>query len=84
MEEEETNSQHIEIIPALPTLDIFLKVIEIPTLDVLYNSLHKDVVRRYRKMRRVEAPEFPPRNKPMDIGWKDIHFKSAENLTRLS
>ena len=46
MEEQATMPQHTEIIPALPTSEIVLKVTEIPPLDVFYSPLHKDVVRR--------------------------------------
>jgi len=59
-------------------------VTEIPPLDVFYNPLHKVVVRRQRKRRRIETPKVPPGNEPMDIVWKDIHSNLAENLTRLS
>jgi len=46
MDEQGTSSQHTEIIPALPTSEIGLKVIEIPPLDVFYIPLQKVVVRR--------------------------------------
>ena len=84
MEEQETTSQHTKIIPALPTSEIVLKVTEIPPLDVFYSPLHEPVVRRKRKRRRVDAPEFPSGSEPMDIVWKDIPFNLAENMTRLS
>lgn len=84
MEEQATTSQHTEIICTLPTLEIVLKVTEIPPLDVFYSPLHKDVVRRQRKRRRVDTPEYPPRNDPMDIVLKDIPFNPTENLTRPS
>lgn len=84
MEEQATTSQHTEIIPALPTSEIVLRVTEIPPINVFYSPLHKDVVRRKRKRRRVDAPKFPPGNEPMDVVWKDIPFNSTENLTRLS
>ena len=63
VEEQATTSQHAEIILSLPTLEIVLKVTEIPQLDVFYSPLHKAIVRRQRKMRRVDTPEFPPGNK---------------------
>lgn len=84
MEEQATKSQHTEIIPALPTSKIVLKVTEIPPFDVFYSPLHKAIVRRQRRRKRVDTPEFPPRNKLMGVVWKDIHFNPAENLTRLS
>jgi len=46
MDEQVTTSQQTEIIPALPTLEIILKVTEIPPLDVFYSPLHKAIVRR--------------------------------------
>lgn len=57
---------------------------KIPALDVFYNPLHKVVVRRQRKRRRVKTPEIPPGNELMDIVWKDILSNLAKNLTRLS
>lgn len=84
MDEQGTSSQHIKIIPALPTLEIILNVTGIHPLDVLYIPLHKAVVRRQRKIRRVETPEIPPGNEPMDIDYKDIPSNPAENLTKLS
>ena len=84
MEEQVTTSQHIEIIPTLPTSEIVLKVTEIPPLDVFYSPLHKAIIRRKRKRKRVDTPEFPLGYEPMDVAWKDIPFNSAENLTRLS
>jgi len=59
-------------------------VIEIPPLDVFYSPLHKDVVRRQRKRRRIETIAFSPRNDSMDIVWKDMPSNAAENLTRFS
>jgi len=67
MEEQGTSSQNAEIIPTFLTSDIILKVTEIHPLDVFYSPLHKVVVRRQRKRRRVKTLEFPPRNEPMDI-----------------
>lgn len=34
--------------------------------------------------RRIETPELPPRNEPMEIVWKDISSNPTENLIRLS
>ena len=84
MDEQATTSRQAEIIPALPTLEIVLKVTEITPLDVFYSPLHKVVVRRQRKRKRVETLELPPGNEPMDIVWRDIPFNPAKNLTRLS
>jgi len=84
MEEQSIMSQHTEIIPAVATSKIVLKVTEMPPLDAFYIPLHKVSFRRQRKRRRIDTPEFPPRNEPMDIVWKDIPFNPAENLTRLS
>lgn len=67
MDEQGTSSQNAEIIPTFLTSDIILKVTEIHPLDVFYSPLHKVVVRRQRKRRRVKTLEFPPRNEPMDI-----------------
>ena len=61
-----------------------MKVTKIPPLDVFYSPLPKVVVRRQRKRRRVDAPEFPLGNEPMDIFSKDIPFNLAKKLTRLS
>jgi len=58
MDEKGECSQHTEIILALPTLEIILKVTEIPPLYVFYNPLHKAIVRRQRKRRRVETPQI--------------------------
>lgn len=84
MSEQGTSLQNIEIIPTFLTSEIILKVTEIPPLDVFYSTLHKVVVRRQRKRRRVETPEIPRENEPMDIVWKDIPSNPAENLTKLS
>ena len=62
----------------------FLKVTEISPLDVFYSPLHKAVVRRKRKRRRVDTPEFPPGSEPIDVVWEEIPFNPAEKLTRLS
>ena len=59
-------------------------VSEIPPLDVFYIPLNKAVVRRQRKIRRVETLEIPMGNKLMDIVWKDIHSNPIEKLTRMS
>lgn len=84
MDQETTTSQHVEIIPALPTSEIVLNVAEIPPLYVFYSPLHKAVVQRKRKRRRVDAPKFSLGDEPMDVVWKDMPFNSAENLTRRS
>jgi len=84
MDEQATTSQQTNIIPTLPTSEIILKVTEIPPLDVFYSPLHKAVVRRQTKRKRVETLELPTRNKPMDIVWRDIPFNPVEKLTRLS
>lgn len=84
MDQEATTSQHAKIIPALPTLESVLKVIEIPPLDVLYIPLHKAVVQRQRKRRRVDALGFSPGDEKMNFVWNDMPFNLAENLTRLS
>ena len=55
-ESPETSCQDTEVIPAFPTDEIILKVTDIPPLDVFYNPLHKAVVRKLRKRRRIEAP----------------------------
>jgi hypothetical protein len=58
MVEKGESSQHTEIILAFPTLEIILKVTEIHCLDVFYNPLHKAIIRRQRKRRRVETPQI--------------------------
>jgi len=83
MDHEATKSEHAKIIPALPTLEIVLKVTEIPPLDIFYSPLHKAVVRRPRKRIRVVAPKFSPGYEPMDVVRKDMPFNLA-NLIRLS
>ena len=62
MDELMKTSQQTEIIPTLPTSEIVLKVTKILPLDVFYNPLHKAIVRRQRKRKRVETPKLPPRN----------------------
>lgn len=86
MDEQATTSQQIEIITALPILEIVLKVTEILLLDVFYSPHHKVVVRRKRKRKRkrVETLEIPLGNEPMHIVWRDIPFNLAENLTIFS
>ena len=84
MDEQGTSSQNAEIIPTFPTSEIILKVTKIPPLDVFYNPLYKVVVRRQRKIRRVETPEIPPGNELMDIVWKDIPSNPTKNLGRMS
>ena len=80
MNEQVMTSPQTEIIPTLPTLEIVLKIIEIPPLDIFYSTLHKVVVRRQRKTRRIETPELSPRNEKMDIVWKDVPSSLAENM----
>jgi len=58
MVEKGESSQHTKIILAFPTLEIILKVTEIDCLDVFYNPLHKAIIRRQRKRRRVETPQI--------------------------
>ena len=53
MDQETTISKHVEIIFALPTSEIFLKVTKIPPLDVFYSPERK-VVKRQRKKRKIE------------------------------
>lgn len=84
MNEQGTSSQQTEVILIFPLSEIILKVTEIPPLDVFYNPLHKVVVRRQTKRRRIETPEIPLGNEPVDIVWKDIPSNPAKNLTRLS
>jgi len=67
MVEKGESSQHTQIILALPTLEIILKVTELPCLDVFYNPLHKAIVIRERKRRRVETPQIRVGNELMDI-----------------
>ena len=64
-----------------PNDEIVLKVTDIPPLDVFYNTLHKVVVRKQRKRRRIETP---PGNEVMEVVWKDTPSNPIENLTRLS
>ena len=61
------STQEVEHIPATPTSKIVLRIEEIPPLDVFYSPLHKVVVRRKRKRRRIEVSKIPPGNEPMDI-----------------
>ena len=49
-------SQDTKFIPVFPTDEIVLKVTDIPPLDVFYSPLHKAVVRKQRKIRRIETP----------------------------
>ena len=64
-----------------PIDEIVLKVTDIPPLDVFYNPLHKVVVRKQRKMIRIETP---PGNEVMEVVWKYTPSNPIENLTRLS
>ena len=64
-----------------PTKEIVLKVTDIPPLDVFYSPLHKSVVRKQRKMRRME---MPPGNEVMEVVWKDTPSNPIENMTQLS
>ena len=59
MEEQATMSQHTEIILTLPTLEIVLKVTEIPPVDVFYSPLHKALVRRQRKKEKGRHTRIP-------------------------
>lgn len=76
-----TSFQDREVIPADPTTEIVLNVIDIPRLDAFYSPLHKSVVKRQRKRRRIETPS---EHEFMDVLWKDTQSKPIENLTRLS
>lgn len=51
---------------------------------MFYSPLHKAIVRRPRKRRRIETTKLPFGNEPMDIVWKEIPFNPAENLTIFS
>ena len=54
---------------------------DIPPLDVFYSPLHKAVVIKQRKRRRIETPLG---NEVMEVVWKDTPSNPIENLTRLS
>jgi len=84
MDEQATTTQQTEIIRTLSTSEIILKVTEILPPDVFYSPLHKVVVKRQRKRKRVETPELPPGNVPMDIFWRDIPFNPTALANGLS
>ena len=46
--------QDMEIIPEHPSEEIVLKVEEIPSLNIFYSTKHRVVVRKQRKIRRID------------------------------
>jgi len=68
-----------------PTLEIVLRIEEIPLLDVFYSPTHKVVVKRQGKKRKLDVVAVAtPENDPMDIVWKDSNIDPSQNLTKLS
>jgi len=62
-----------------------LRIEEIPPLDVFYSLIHKAIVKRQRKKRKLNAiAATTPDNEPMDIVWKDSPIDPSDNITRLS
>lgn len=46
--------EDIEIIPPFPTLEVVLRVEEIPPLDIFYSPQHKAMVKRQRNKRNTD------------------------------
>ena len=65
--------------------EIVLKVEEIPPLDIFYSPKHRAVVRKQRKIRRIDqGPLATPQVELMNIVLKNIEVNPSEDLTKLS
>ena len=52
--EETVNTQEVEHILVTPTSELFLRIEEIPPLDVFYSPQDKAIVKRQRKKRKLD------------------------------
>ena len=75
----------MKLIPATPTLEIILRIEEIPPLDVFYSPTQKVFVKRQRKKIKLDVAAITtPNNEPIDIVWKNSPMDPFENVTRMS
>ena len=75
----------MEFISTFPTSEIVLKIEEIPPMDTFYSPKHKFVMRRQRKIRRIEQSQLlVPRDFPMELVWKDSQSNLSQDLTHLT
>jgi len=74
----------VEIIPKNPSDEIVLYVEEIPPLDVFYSPKHRAVIKRQRKMGKLDQSSLLPSQMEItNVVWRE-EVNPSEDLTKLS